>query len=270
MSVRTPVGSRRRCPGCGSRRLLPSGEALSRHVCERCGRCWEDGAGGSASEVDILTCDGCPQRTVCESRPTWLAEASTRTVVLRDGTRVLLRPLLYSDRQELAFGYQRLSREGRRLRFFSAPAELTRDDLDYLTNIDYDRHFAWAARAIDQPGCPGIGVARFVRDQGRPQEAEVAITVLDAYQGLGLGTLLLFQLADTAAAKGIKTFVSHVLWENESVLTPLLEAGARVLPEEPGVARVEIDVVAPDRVQQEGLLHRVLRTVAVQLGLGRD
>ena len=204
---------------------------------------------------------------MCESRPTPLVDAMTRTEVLGDGTRVLIRPLLYSDRQELALGYQHLSPEGRRLRFFAAPRELSAADLDYLTRLDYDDHFAWAAFALDAPGRPGIGVARYVRDRQDPTRAEAAVTVLDEYQRRGLGTLLLVLLAQAAVERGVRTFVGHVLWENLDALQPLLEdLGARTVPEEPGVARVEVDLpvpVPPPAV--DGFMRRLLRTGAALL-----
>ena len=165
--------------------------------------------------------------------------------VLPDGTRVLVRPLLPSDRDELAAGYVHLSAESRHLRFFLPPEELTDEDLDRLTNLDYRDRFAWAAFALDDPGRPGIAVARYSRDPVRPDTAEVAVTVADAYQHRGLGTLLVYRLADVALANGIRMFVSYVLWEHVHLLDVLRTRGARVVSDEPGIARVEFDLPLP-------------------------
>ena len=189
---------------------------------------------------------------------------------LRDGTPVLVRPLLYSDRQELALRYRQLSPESRRLRFFIPPSELRSRELDYLANLDYDKHFAWAAFANDEPGRPGIGVARYVREDADPQRAEAAVTVLDTYQGKGLGTLLLVLLAETASAKGVLTFVLHVLWENVGVVDPLRELGARIEAEEPGVARIEIDLPATTPTPTESFVRRLLAAIAALLRVPRD
>ena len=207
---------------------------------------------------------------MCESRPTWLADSMASVRALRDGTRVLIRPLLYSDRQELALRYRQLSPESRRLRFFMPPSELASRELDYLTNLDYDRHFAWAAFAIEEPGWPGIGVARYIREETDPQRAEAAVTVLDAYQGKGLGTLLLVLLAETASAKGVLTFVLHVLWENIGVVEPLRELGARIEAEEPGVARIEVDLPATPPTPSEGFVRRLLAAIATVLRVPRS
>ena len=173
--------------------------------------------------------------------------------------RVLVRPLQLSDRHELAIGYERLSAESRRHRFFTTPPRLSEADLEYLTNLDYHDHFAWAAFAIDERGQPGIGVARYIRDPTQPNHAEVAVTVLDDYQHRGLGTLLLVMLADHARGNGITTFVGHILWDNREILDTLVAAGARIEPEEPGVARVAIEIPVRESPTLVGLIRTALR-----------
>ena len=170
-----------------------------------------------------------------------------------------MRPLQLSDRHELAIGYEHLSAEARRRRFFTAPSRLSEADLEYLTDLDYHDHFAWAAFAIDERGQPGIGVARYIRDPTQPDHAEVAVTVLDDYQHRGLGTLLLEMLADHARDNGITTFVSHILWDNREILDTLAAAGARIEPEEPGVARVAIEIPAHESPTLVGLIRTALR-----------
>jgi GNAT superfamily N-acetyltransferase len=216
---------------------------------------WE---AGTRAEVDSIACAGCDRRTVCESRPTWLVEKSTEIHRLADGTKLLIRPLLYSDRDELARGFERLSESSRRLRFFDPPAHLTPRLVEYLTNIDYDHHFALAGFAVDDPGSPGVGVARWVRRLDHPTIAEPAVTVLDAHQGRGVGTLLLTVLAERAVARGIRTFVAEVMWENDTLLADLRHLGARVVPDEPGVARVEYDLV-PEPARHRTSVRRLIR-----------
>jgi len=194
-----------------------------------------------------------------ESLPTSMPVSASSIHELADHSRVLVRPLQLSDRHELAIGYEHLSAEARRLRFFTAPSRLSDADLEYLTNLDYHDHFAWAAFAIDEPGQPGISVARYIRDPTHPDHAEVAVTVLDDYQHRGLGTLLLKMLADHARSNGITTFVSHILWDNREILEALAAAGARIEPEEPGVARVAIEIPAPESPTLVGLVRAALR-----------
>ncbi len=260
----------RACPACGSTSLLPAGPPGSRAVCAQCGRCWEDG--GAGAEVDTLACPGCPQRDVCQSCPTWLVDSMTRRHELPDGQEVLVRPLLYSDRSKLAAGFAALSRRSRRLRFFDAPPELDSDDLEYLTNIDYEDHFACVALLPDDPTPEGaglgtvrgtgVGVGRYIREEDDPTVAEVAVTVVDEYQRRGIGTLLTRTLSDVAVGKGITTFVNYVQWENRGAIDRLVAEGARVAPSEPGVARIELDL--PGRADElaDPYLHRLLGAFA--------
>lgn len=201
-----------------------------------------------------------PTSSKTSTEADWLASRSSEHE-LRDGTRVLIRPLLASDREELARGFEELSPESRRLRFLSPVDHLTQENLDYLTTLDYDDHFAWAAFDAGAPGTPGIGVARYIRDADDPTSAEAAVTVAEAYQNRGVGSLLLLLLAEEAERHGITTFVAYVLWDNRAVLEGLSAVGARVSPQEPGVARVEIDFPTGDD-DRPGFLRRVLREIS--------
>jgi GNAT superfamily N-acetyltransferase len=176
----------------------------------------------------------------------------------RDGTALVIRPLRPSDRRELAVGYDQLSDESRRRRFFSPPNRLSEPLLDYLTELDFDRHVALVAQVGDGPGQEGIGVARWIRDRDDPSRAEAAVTVADRWQGRGIGTQLLLALVEEAAERGITTFVADVLWSNRTLLDTLRELGARVEPSEPGVARVEFDLPPPGADLGGTAMHRML------------
>ncbi len=253
------------CEVCGGILLRAGFSGVARKVCVRCGRCIEAG-GPAVLEVDSLACPGCGRRPICESRPTALVDDLTSFHELEDGTRVLVRPLLYSDRFDLAEGYEKLSSESQRLRFFSAPPELSESDLEHLTVLDYRDNFALAAFDLDAAVRPGIAVARYARVSGRPEWAEAAVAVTDACQHRGIGTMLLRLLADRGRENGIEVFVSYVLWENEEVIDGLRAAGARVVPDEPGVARVEIDLptaIEPARLPDlRALLRHLTRALA--------
>ena len=58
-----------------------------------------------------------------------------------------------------------------------------------------------------------VALANYVRLRD-PASAEVAFTVADAYQGRGIATRLLEQLAALAAARGIERFVGEVMADN--------------------------------------------------------
>jgi GNAT superfamily N-acetyltransferase len=183
---------------------------------------------------------------------------------LPDGTRILIRPLVEADRDALAEGFRQLSPQSRRLRFFRPPDELTEPVLDYLTRLDYDLHYALGAQAIDEPGQPGVGVARWVRTEDNRRQAEPAVTVLDAFQRRGVGTALLSALATRAVERGVEVFAAKVLWENEDWLHSLRDFGARVEPAEPGVASIEFDLIAHEK-SRTTLLRRLVKAIAARV-----
>lgn len=159
---------------------------------------------------------------------------------LRDGTPVLLRPLLAEDREALRDGLHSLSHESLRRRFFSE-AQPSEALIDYLVHIDYVDHFAWAV--LDAKGRFGMATARYVRIAGS-DTAEAAFTAADAFQGRGLGTLLLGCLGATALEAGISKLVAYVMEDNMAMRTVLAKAGGKSAYDEPGVLEVS---VLPDR-----------------------
>jgi GNAT superfamily N-acetyltransferase len=187
-------------------------------------------------------------------------------VVLSDGGRVLVRHLLASDREELAARYLELSPEARRLRFFNAPDHLSTRVLDYLLDVDGVERCALAAFAVDVDGAPGVGIARYARSRDDPSCAEAAVTVLDAYQSRGIGTELMYRLADQARRHGITTFTASVMWENRELLDSLRALGAQIQPSEPGVASVQIALPSSETSRPEAELHRILRAFAERVG----
>jgi GNAT superfamily N-acetyltransferase len=185
-----------------------------------------------------------------------------RDVTLRDGTRALIRPIRPDDKRRLQEGLRQLSPHSRYLRFHTAVDRLTDAQLRYLTEIDYHDHMAWVAINPDEPDEPGMGVGRYVRLREDPTVAEAAVTVLDRYQGRGLGTTLLQFLGMSAIENGISTFRSYVLAENQAMLDILDELGATRVDEGEGVYRVDVPVPDEPARLHEHATHRLLREVA--------
>jgi GNAT superfamily N-acetyltransferase len=178
---------------------------------------------------------------------------------LADGTPVLVRPLVQSDRAELVAQYGQLSSRTRRLRFVSAPAHLSDRLLDHLFDVDYvDRH-ALVATLIDEPGTPSVGVARYYRSRADPTTADAAVTVVDGEQGRGIGTLLLTSLVADAMDNGIEAFTADILWDNSEFLDALRAVGARVIPGEPGLATVRVDLPSDLHSLRGSPIYEVMR-----------
>jgi GNAT superfamily N-acetyltransferase len=186
----------------------------------------------------------------------------TTTVSLTDGTRVRIRPITPSDKENLVEGFHRLSPESRYRRFMTNLDELTPEMLAYLTEIDYVDHFAWLAIAADEVEQPGIGVARYVRLEDDPASAEAAIAVTDDYQGRGVGTVLLQALGATALANGVRYFVGYALPENKPVIELLEQDGAQIEHGGPGEVRFRIDLPQKEETLKGSSLYRALRAAA--------
>jgi GNAT superfamily N-acetyltransferase len=190
------------------------------------------------------------------AHPLRLEQYRTR---LRDGTPVLVRPIRPDDKGLIRQGFDRLSPASRYRRFLAPVDELSDAELRYLTEIDYIDHFAWAALRADRPD-GGLGVARYIRLKEEPEVAEAAVTVIDEYQGKGLGTLLLALLAAAAVAAGIRSFRAYVLEGNVPMRELLETLGARTEFDSPGVVRFDVPL-DPDLLP-ESPAGNVLRAVA--------
>ena len=164
-------------------------------------------------------------------------------VVLRDGSTVRIRPAQPEDLARVQDYLLGLSPETRRLRFWTAAVnvgELARkivdvDDRDHLTLL------------VLRGGDDGrmIGGAQFSRiDGGR---AEIGMSVADEWQGMGIGSILLGQVAQAAAARGVTILVAEVLPENHGMIGVFRESGfplsIRALP---GTIEIELPVSLTD------------------------
>ena len=143
-------------------------------------------------------------------RASW--EDATETLVLADGTRLLLRPLCSEDRDGLAALFARLSPESRRRRFLSPKHELAPQELAFFTDIDHVGHEAIVA--LDQRDDSIVGVGRYVQVADRAEVAEVAVVVADELQSMGIGTALARRTVQRARVNGFTLLTATTLWEN--------------------------------------------------------
>ncbi|HZD39000.1 MAG TPA: GNAT family N-acetyltransferase, partial [Actinomycetes bacterium] len=90
------------------------------------------------------------------------------------------------------------------------------------------------------------------RERDRPERAEVALAIDDRFQGRGLGTILLGQLAESARRRGVELFVAEVLPNNYRMLQVFRDSGFDVrVRSRPGVLLVEIPtLLTPDALRR--------------------
>lgn len=141
--------------------------------------------------------------------------------VLRDRTAVCVRAIRPDDKERLRAGFEQLSSRSVYRRFLHPVTALTADELRHLTEIDFRDHVSLVTTVQDVTGEKLIGVGRFVRVAPAADRAEIAVTVVDEYQGRGAGTLILRHLVHLARAGGVRELVGLVLDENREMLEVL-------------------------------------------------
>jgi len=182
--------------------------------------------------------------------------ARSQTATLKDGSRILIRPLAADDREGLAEGFERLSPESRYRRFFGPVTHLSERELDYLTQIDHHDHEALVA--LEEDSGEGIAVARFIRIDD--DSAEPAIAVVDDWQHRGVAAHLLDALADRAREEGISRFVAQVLSDNTAAINAFRKLGTATRD---GMGReIELTVDLSEPARAQSALREVLRAVA--------
>jgi acetyltransferase len=172
-----------------------------------------------------------------------------RHVVLRDGERVLIRPLTPDDGALYPDFLADVTRDDLRLRFFSAMREVSPQLIDQL--IHYDRALAMAFVAIAEQTGRLLGVVR-LHDDASGEHGEFAILLRSHLKGRGLGWLMMQHMIAYAKEHGLKTVRGQLLAENSTMLKMCTELGFHVAddPLERGVKQVEL---ALERVSAEAL-----------------
>jgi protein lysine acetyltransferase len=156
---------------------------------------------------------------------------------VRDGTPLMLRPVLPGDNERTMHGHIQFSSETLYRRFMTARLP-TPALMAYLSEVDYVDHFVWVVTDGSDP----MADARFVRDEADPTIAEIAFTVADAYQGRGIGSFLIDALSIAARVDGVERFSARMLSENLPMRTIMDRYGAVWEREDVGVITTVIDV----------------------------
>ena len=175
-------------------------------------------------------------------------------VVLRNGSTAHLRPIQPDDADALQKMHQSQSESSVYMRYFTYKSSLTAKELKRFTELNHIDRVAFVVTR----GGDIIGVGRYDRLDD-PSEAEVAFNISDAYQGMGVGSILLEHLAAAAREHDIERFTAEVLPENRKMLTVFAEAGYAVKRHfDEGVIMLEfsIDPTDKSRAVMESREHR--------------
>ncbi len=131
---------------------------------------------------------------------------------LRDGRPIEIRALRPTDEAGMLDAINNTNAESLRRRFFVTKRAFSDKELAFFINVDFVKHVALVAEIEENGRHSIIGGGRYIVTH--PGEAEVAFVVIDAYQGQGIGTLLMRHLALIARAGGLRELAADVLPEN--------------------------------------------------------
>ena len=152
-----------------------------------------------------------------------------------------MRQLVASDRSAVIGAFTNLSRESRYLRYGAAKSELTRGDLDRLTDVDPPRSDAVGAFV----GHELVGLAQYASgDEDRGPE--LGILVVDAWQRRGVGHALANRLIARARALRHPKLHAHVLADNRAGLRFMERIGFRSAARDGTFLVHELDLTSLD------------------------
>jgi RimJ/RimL family protein N-acetyltransferase len=156
-----------------------------------------------------------------------LVEPSNYSVIekLRNGERIEIRAVRPQDRDDLLAAVGRTSSESLYRRFFAVRRNFSETEESFYLNVDFVSHVALIALAEENGQQSIVGGGRYVVDE--PGQAEIAFTVVDKYQGRGLGAALLRHLAMIARQAGLRGLVAHVLPDNRAMLKVFEKSGLK-------------------------------------------
>ena len=140
-------------------------------------------------------------------------------VVLRDGSLAHIRPVVATDRPALEAFLRGLDRDARLTRYNSLAISLSAEAARLATvGVDH-----CGLVAIDAGRQAIVAHAEYIRSG--PTAAEIAFATADDRRGIGIATLMLARLAETARARGITTFEAYVLPNNNAMADVLRDSG---------------------------------------------
>ncbi|SEG64951.1 hypothetical protein SAMN04489712_10866 [Thermomonospora echinospora] len=164
-----------------------------------------------------------------EPRPT------SRRVLLRDGTEIVVRPLERRDGAAVQAMHERCSQASRRARYFSAKPSLPQRALDLFCEPAYG-----LTLVAEGPDGSILALAHLVHVLD-PGVAEPAFLVEDAWQGRGLGRMLTDLLLVLGRDRGLVELRASVLADNARMRRLLTGVGGRIRhTDDPAVVEIRV------------------------------
>ena len=168
-------------------------------------------------------------------------------ISIDNGKRIRFGQIDPSKKELLRKGMEELSDRSRYLRFMHPVSRLSEKELEYFSNVDQYNHVAWGAIEETPEGEHGIAAGRYVRSNKEPYKAEFALTVIDEFQALGVGRVLLSILYVIGRRQGVKYLTGIILPYNTHATERLRNLNAETYTKD-GVIQVSIPLLNNDEL----------------------
>ena len=162
---------------------------------------------------------------------------------LEDGTEVILRPIRPEDEGLIVRFHAKLSEKSIFQRYFhllSFDQRIAHDRLVKVCFADYDREIALVAERCDPEGQLEILAVGRLRKEHLVNDAELAVLIVDEYQGRGLGTEISRCLIEIARTEKLDRVIVDVLGQNRQMLDVCRGLGFHLTHEGGGVVHGEL------------------------------
>jgi len=147
---------------------------------------------------------------------------------LRDGIYIEIRALMPEDEAGMLAAIARTGVQSLQRRFFGMKREFSEKERNFFMKVDFRSHVALVAVAQEGGKPTIVGGGRYIVIE--PQRAEMAFVVVDAWQGRGIGSILLRHLIKIAGDAGLHELIAEVLPENRAMLKVFGKYGFKPVP----------------------------------------
>jgi acetyltransferase len=157
---------------------------------------------------------------------------------LRDGTKVLIRPIKPNDAEKEREFILGLSEESAFFRFFAVQRDPSPEMIESLCNVDYENQMALVAEVNERAKTRFVGVGRITAST--KNRAELAVVVSDDYHGKSIGGWLLTALLEFARDRKFASVYALILPENVPMINLARKLGFHIAHQEDKLVIAEL------------------------------
>lgn len=172
------------------------------------------------------------------SKEPW--EEYDKTVILKDGSQVLLRKVKEGDEKALLNMFTGLKPETVYNRFFKLRKPFSIEEVTKMVLVKTEEEFAIVGSPLQPSELNIIADARYYLEEGKT--AEVSIVVQDRWQLKGLGTAMLSHLISIGKEHEIRLFFVYVLSDNAVMIHVAKKLGFNLKSQSYGITRLDLKV----------------------------